>query len=423
MRRSLFLGIITALPFLVIVSLPTSFQPIWAKVILSVTIIAGVLLVFPTRGKNKTHKTIPDDYRFDERDTMFSRAELQPGSEQYRDYYTSHPHHKANDDRFSQNPGLLSPDATYYHPEYFKEADTLFEEIARRRDDVDGPANPDREIFKPDQISHLLKEMAKQFGAHSVGITETKPYHFYTISGRGERYGKPVLLAHQYAIALTVEMDFHAVASAPLAPTVTESARQYLNSGLIALKLAEAIRSWGYSARAHIDGNYLLICPLVARDAGLGEIGRMGLLMTPKLGTRVRIAVVTTELPLVPDEYTTDTSVQDFCRHCKKCAVNCPAGAIPMEEQKDHHGIRRWKINDAFCYSYWCVVGTDCAQCMRVCPYSHPNTFFHNVIRTGIRNSFIFRRFALMMDDLLYGKQPKPRAITPVRSIRFFQPR
>ena len=42
------------------------------------------------------------------------------------------------------------------------------------------------------------------------------------------------------------------------------------------------IRRLGYPARAHIDGNYRVIAPLVARDAGLGEIGRMGLLMTPR---------------------------------------------------------------------------------------------------------------------------------------------
>ena len=106
-RRSLFLGIITAFPFLFIVFLPVSFQMIWAKLILSTTIIMGVILVFPTRSKNRTHKAIPDDYRFDERNTMFSRAELQPDSKRYRDYYASHPQHKTTDERFRQNPGLL----------------------------------------------------------------------------------------------------------------------------------------------------------------------------------------------------------------------------------------------------------------------------------------------------------------------------
>ena len=80
-----------------------------------------------------------------------------------------------------------------------------------------------------------------------------------------------------------------------------ESARRYLDSGAIAVQLALFLKGIGYRARAHIDGNYRVVCPLVARDAGLGEIGRMGILMTPALGPRVRIAVVTTDFPLVPD--------------------------------------------------------------------------------------------------------------------------
>ena len=46
------------------------------------------------------------------------------------------------------------------------------------------------------------------------------------------------------------------------------------------VQLGYLIRSLAYPARTHIDGNYRVIAPLVARDAGLGEIGRMGLLMT-----------------------------------------------------------------------------------------------------------------------------------------------
>ena len=73
------------------------------------------------------------------------------------------------------------------------------------------------------------------------------------------------------------------VSAAPSASIVMESGQQYLGSGIIALQVAAFIRNLGFEARAHIDGNYEVVCPLVARDAGLGEIGRMGLLMTPKL--------------------------------------------------------------------------------------------------------------------------------------------
>ena len=39
----------------------------------------------------------------------------------------------------------------------------------------------------------------------------------------------------------------------------------------------------------------------IAIDAGLGELGRNGLLVTPKYGPRVRLAKILTNMPLVPD--------------------------------------------------------------------------------------------------------------------------
>ena len=183
----------------------------------------------------------------------------------------------------------------------------------------------------PQEMTKFVKNWAKKLGAVSVGITELKDYHFYSTIGRGEPYGAPVNLKHKYAIALTVEMEKILLDTAPHAPTAMESAQQYVNAGVIAVQLAEFMHGLGYPARAHIDGNYRVICPLVARDAGLGEIGRMGLLITPELGPRVRLAVVTTDLPLVADERKYDKSVLDFCSRCKKCADNCPAKAIPLK--------------------------------------------------------------------------------------------
>ena len=40
----------------------------------------------------------------------------------------------------------------------------------------------------------------------------------------------------------------------------------------------------------------------------------MGLLMTPRLGPRVRIAVVTTDLELLPDKATPDASMIDLVK-------------------------------------------------------------------------------------------------------------
>jgi len=176
----------------------------------------------------------------------------------------------------------------------------------------------------------------------------------------------------------------------------------------MAVQVAQFIRGLGCDARAHIDGNYRVVCPLVARDAGLGEIGRMGLLMTPQLGPRVRIAVVTTDLPLVTDERNYDPTTIDFCVHCKKCADACPSRAIPFEDREEVDGARRWQVDSEACYTLWCKLGTDCGRCMSVCPYSHPDNLLHNLVRRGVRNSVLFRRLAIWADDLFYGKKPPP---------------
>jgi reductive dehalogenase len=195
---------------------------------------------------------------------------------------------------------------------------------------------------------------------------------------------------------------------APRGPIVMESARQYLRSGFIAVQVADIIRSLGYEARAHIDGNYHVVCPLIARDAGLGEIGRMGLLMTPEVGPRVRISVVTTSLPLRPDPPRFDNTIIEFCTRCRKCAAVCPGRAIPFDDRAEIDGVKRWKINAEECFTFWCTSGTDCGRCVSVCPYAHPKNHFHDLIRSGVRRSRLFREVALLMDNIFYGEKPVP---------------
>ncbi len=152
-----------------------------------------------------------------------------------------------------------------------------------------------------------------------------------------------------------------------------------------------------------------MIAPLIAKDAGLGEVGRMGLLMTPRLGPRVRLGVVTADLPLVVDRAVFDPAVVDFCRTCEKCAAVCPARALSFGERETWaDGTLRWKVNAEKCYTYWTRIGTDCGRCMAVCPYSHPNTPLHNLVRFGVANSAKFRKAAVVMDDVFYGRKPRP---------------
>jgi reductive dehalogenase len=343
----------------------------------------------------------------DERITMFSRAELEPGSPRFKQYYRDHPEHIESDGKFRAQPGLLEPGSLFYDPLIFSSASATFNTVASLHEFTDGEVNPQPVAIDPVKITGFVKNWCLSQGAHSVGITILKPEHLYSTGGRRHNYGEPVENTHKLAIVFTVEMDYDRVRMAPRAPITLESSAQYLRAGTIAVNLAGFIRKLGYPARAHIDGRYQVRCPQIARDAGLGEIGRMSLLMTPGLGPRVRIAVVTTDMPMVCSKSAPDPSVNDFCRTCLKCAYNCPAGAITFSSKPA--GQADWIMDQAACYTYWCKSGTDCGRCMAVCPYSHRSNLFHRIVRFLVKESRLFRISAVIMDDWFYGKRPRIR--------------
>jgi ferredoxin len=369
-----------------------------------------ILFILPIGSVERGHDVPPK--RFDERDIVFARRRLKPGSPEFEAYYSMRPEKRDIDDKRRALPGLLSTKALKADAYFFAAADASFAITEAMRDEVDGPVAEERLGFTPAQGTSMIKGLALYYGALAVGICELQPYHVYSHIGRGSgTYGAPISIDHRYAIAFTVEMDYEVMKQAPEAPVVVESARRYVEAATIGLQLGYHIRSMGYPARAHIDGNYRVIAPLVARDAGLGEIGRMGILMTPRLGPRVRLGVVTTDLPLIPDERRYDTSMLDFCRICVKCATNCPSQAIPPEDRLESDGTLRWRINADKCFHYWNVIGTDCGICMSICPYSHPDNWGHNTIRWAIQRSGAARRVALWLDDLFYGQKHIPRPV------------
>ena len=405
MRVAFILAFLFPIPAAIALMLPSPVPVVGAAVVM-IGMLVAVIAWFMPIVKTPQLGGRPAR-RIDERDIMFARGRLVTGSAEYQAYYAMRPENRSGDDHTRALPGLLSDGAELAEPLAFAAAEASFDLTDALRDHVDGEVAPLPVKRSPEQWTSAIKELTRSYGALDVGVTELRPYHVYTHVGRGTgTYGEPVELDHRWALAFSVEMDHRRVSLAPAAPVVEESARQYVESAKIALIVANWIRRLGYPARAHIDGNYRVIAPLVARDAGLGEIGRMGLLMTPRLGPRVRLGVVTTDLPLVADPSGDDASVIDFCLVCKKCATNCPVGAIPSDDRTRVDEGLRWAIDPETCFRFWNVIGTDCATCMRVCPYSHPDSLAHNLVRVAIRKSATARRVMLWLDDVFYGKKP-----------------
>jgi len=370
-----------------------------------IVVIIGLLLLIPW-GRPKSLVVGNVNERVDERDIMFSREEYRPGSEKYESYYSRRPELREIDDRIRQLPKLLASGGRYYDAVRSPYTESIFKQIENLTTKVDGEVASNRQEVDPHEITSLIKEFALHLGADEVGVANLNRAFVYSHVGRGpEPWGQPIESRHRYAIAFALEMAYDNVEAAPRLPITEESARAYLEGALISTSLAQYIRDLGYPARAHIAGsNYQIMLPPVAHDAGLGELGRHGYLISRRYGARVRLGAVTTDLPLIADRPIV-FGVQDFCAACLRCAVNCPSGSIPHGDTTEVRGVEKWPLRIESCFRYWRAIGTDCGLCMRVCPFSHPPTAIHNLIRLAIRRNPLARRAAVYGENVFYGKR------------------
>ena len=223
----------------------------------------------------------------------------------------------------------------------------------------------------PEKMTDLIKGLAKYYGADSVGIARLQPDFYYSHRGREPSvYGQKIEAYHKYAIVFAHEMDRDMINEAPFAPEAVEVTKGYLSAAITGMALSYYLREIGYEARNHMDGNYLMPLPKLAEEAGLGEIGKIGVLVTRQFGPRIRLGAVTTNVELIPDEKNA-YDILSFCNLCNNCALRCPTQAIPLEQaSKDNHK----RISDEKCYSVWKRVFTDCGICLASCPFSGTET-------------------------------------------------
>jgi ferredoxin len=384
--------------------------------LLALDVLAVALLVVPT-GAPPSLRIIGQQHRVDERDVIFHRFNrLEPGTPEFDEHYRAHPEQVDFDEKVRALPRLGHPGSRSYDRLTAPFQVAIFDVLEQITRKIDWPADPIEESpapLTPEEATRRLKGFGRYLGADLVGTTKLNPNYVYSHIGRSPgTVGEPIELNHTHAIVFGEEMSHDMVRHAPDSATTTETAFKYFEGAKIAMLVARYINLLGYEARAHVDGNYRVMCGPIAVDAGLGELGRLGLLMTPEFGPRLRLSVVTTNLPLLQDPPIT-FGVQHFCDFCKKCATNCPSRAIDAGDKADHNGVEKWQSSQQDCYRFWRIQGSDCALCVKVCPYSHPGTPMHNLVRWAIRRNSGARRAALWADDLFYGRRPGPRPELP----------
>jgi reductive dehalogenase len=375
-----------------------------------------------------TYQVVGQLQRFDERDNVFAREALIPGSPEEIEYHSRHPELLNVDrrlarfflDGFSNDPQSRLASGGEALPE------GVFGSVAALAlpDAVDGPIAAQKAKVDSLEMARITKAIAKQLGASRVRIGPLNPAWVYSHRGvwpffddhppnppafdgipagyQGLRYGDPMEIDHRFAITMAFPQTPALIGTSPSKLSSFEIGRVYAASALVAVELARYIRALGYPARAHHLRNYGVLLVPVAVDAGLGELGRCGYVINKALGANFRLACVTTDLPLAVDK-PVDLGVQDFCEKCQKCARNCPTGAIPTGDEVEVRGVRKWQIDPEKCFLYWGSQGAACAICQIVCPWSKPSSVFHRFVAEGATRIPAARWLLVKADDWAYG--------------------
>ena len=214
-------------------------------------------------------------------------------------------------------------------------------------------------IHTPTEWTEILKAKAKEFGADDAGIclvTEDMLYEGRTPPGK-------------YALMIAAQMHHETAQHIPHVEGLRETMHAYIKANEVSLRVMDWLRGKGVHCESgHAAPDKLLLVP-AAIKAGIGQLGKHGSLIHPKMGALVRFCYVSFDIEVdvdTPIEFGSD----DFCLHCQVCTQHCPPQAI-TESKQTVRGVERWYVNFDKCVPYFNDT-LGCGICITVCPFSRP---------------------------------------------------
>jgi ferredoxin len=222
-----------------------------------------------------------------------------------------------------------------------------------------------RNEASPAQLSKEAAAFALSHEADDIGIAPMDPLYVFEGYTINEPWVIILALAHNYERLKQVPSD------ETNGVGVCDVGDQYARGTRASYALANWIRQQGYNATPYPGpgANALLLIP-PAIASGLGELGKHGSLISRYFGAGVRLAGITTDMPLVataPDRFGGD----EFCRSCQICTRACPPEAI-LENKQMVRGVERWYVDFDKCIPYFAEAAS-CGICIAVCPWTRPD--------------------------------------------------
>jgi ferredoxin len=213
---------------------------------------------------------------------------------------------------------------------------------------------------KVEDLTTYIRQEALQLGFTMVGF---RPYDSkYTFSET-----KDDVIIKKHVIALGLEQPYEPAQKMPSKESERAVFAVYVKLVDLALELANRIRSKGYRAEVHhpVDSSTPMVIHPYFVDAGLGQMGANGQLLSPYVGSRARLTVITTDAPVTFDE-PIDYGLPKFCAQCQVCVQRCPGRAL-TRKRITWRGVTKYKTVTSRCAPMTATFD-GCGVCMAVCP-------------------------------------------------------
>ena len=213
--------------------------------------------------------------------------------------------------------------------------------------------------FDPHALADRIKQEALDLGFQACGITGTRldedeahllrwlddGFHgdMDYMHRHGNKRTRPEELVPGTISVVSVRMDYLSAEAADMQATLDDPSLAYVSRYALgrdyhklmrnrlqqlADRIAELAGPFGY--RAFVDSAPVLERAL-ARNAGLGWIGKNANLIDPKRGSWFFLGELYTDLPLPHDSPETGY----YCGTCMRCIDACPTGAIVAPNRVD----------------------------------------------------------------------------------------
>jgi ferredoxin len=255
----------------------------------------------------------------------WARKQRSSYSEELRAFYEEHEHHMEPIVEWVKNSGDLKPTGT--------------------------PTG--------DDVTDAIRHKARELGYGEVGFTRNDRHYVY-------QSRKPLMkndLPH--AICLALEQDYDKTQTIPSKGGEETHFGTYADQGPLTMALADFILSLGY--RVQVSGPTWHYGPMIPMfvQAGLGQLGANGQLLSPHFGSRARLQIVVTDAKVTHDQ-PIDYGIHKFCQVCQVCVQRCPGRAL-MPEKVWYRGVEKNKLVFKRCRPVMARY-MGCGICMKVCP-------------------------------------------------------